>query len=87
MKDNYKDMQSDPRLMGTEKWYDFTREEQQENMLMRIRLIYDKFRDKYFTNFKFSFLPWYTVGFQGVVSINYNQLKSYLPRGNCIISH
>jgi hypothetical protein len=42
------DMESDPALMPTEKWYDMSREEQQETSLRKLRLYFDKFRDKYF---------------------------------------
>ena len=39
-------------LRGSEKWYDMSREEQQENALLRFRTMYDNYNDKYFKNFK-----------------------------------
>ena len=55
-------------LRGSEKWYDMSREEQQENALLRLRTIYDNYHDKYFKNFKQHMTPWWTLGFQGLVS-------------------
>lgn len=63
-----KDMEAVPVLKGTEKFYDFSREEQQEHALMRVRAFYDNYREKYFTNFTPNFTPWYTINFQGMVS-------------------
>jgi hypothetical protein len=34
---------------SSEKWYDMSREEQQENALKRLRRYYDTHREKYFT--------------------------------------
>ena len=67
------DLKSDPQLHSTEKWYDFSREEQQEDAMRRLRRYYDTHREKYFTGFKFSYIPWWTISFQGLVGsyINY----------------
>ena len=56
-----------PVLRGSEKWYDMSREEQQENALMRLRNIFDNHKEEYFTNFKQYKIMWYTLGFQGMV--------------------
>ena len=58
-----KDMKAVPELMSSEKWYDYSREEQQENALMRLRKFYDNYRDKYFTNFTSHYFPWYSINF------------------------
>ena len=56
-------MQEDPQKQSSEKWYDMSREEQQENALKRLRRYYETHREKYFTGFKFSYYPWWTVSF------------------------
>lgn len=63
-----KDMENDPILINNEKWYELTREEQYEIMLKKVRRYYDAYRDKYFTNYKFSYIPWWTIAFQGLVT-------------------
>jgi Acyl-coenzyme A oxidase N-terminal len=68
--DLVKDMEADPVLKCSEKWYDYSREEQQEVLLQRMRKYYDLYRDKYFTNFKQHMTPWWTISFQGLVSPN-----------------
>lgn len=65
----YGDLKEDPLKQSSEKWYDMTREEQQENALKRLRRYYDTHREKYFTGFKFSYYPWSTISFQGLVSL------------------
>jgi hypothetical protein len=40
-----------------------SREEQQENALMRIRRYYDLHKVKYFTGFKPNFVCWWTLTF------------------------
>lgn len=64
------DMEAIPELRGTEKWYDMTREEQQENALMRLRKMYDVYNSKYFKNYTQSYVPWFALTFQGLVSID-----------------
>lgn len=54
-------------LRGSEKWYDMSREEQQENALARLRAMYDNYPDKYFKSYKQHMTPWWTLGFQGLV--------------------
>ena len=63
MKDLINDMESDPVLIGSEKWYDMSREEMQENGLKRVRRIYDLYRQKYFLNFKLNYNPWWAISF------------------------
>ena len=57
------DFENDDVLRGTEKWYDFSREEQQENALLRFRRLFDKHNDRYFGKFEPHMTPWYTLGF------------------------
>ena len=64
----FEDMERVPELRGSEKWYDMSREEQQENALKRVKVYLDNYKEKYFTNFKQHFVPWWTLGFQGLVS-------------------
>ena len=49
--------------MASEKWYDYSREEQIENGLLRFRRLHDLYKDKYFTNFKFHYVPWWSLNF------------------------
>ena len=72
------DVQADPQLHGSEKWYDFSREEQQEDSMRRLRRYYDTHKEKYFTGFKFSYVPWTTISFQGLppFGLNYTMFLS-----------
>jgi hypothetical protein len=63
----WEDVEKVDALKASEKWYDYTREEQQENALMRIRTFYDKYNEKYFKNYQQHMIPWYTLNFQGLV--------------------
>lgn len=62
------DMESDPVLCNTEKWYDMTREEQLELGFQRARRVYELNKSKYYHNYEVSYIPWYSAMFQGVVS-------------------
>lgn len=42
------DMESDPILLNTEKWYDMTREEQLELGFQRARRVYELNKEKYY---------------------------------------
>ena len=61
-------MESHPDTIFTEKFYDQTREEQIESGLKRFRAYYDLYKDKYFTNFKRNYVPFWTFTHQGLVS-------------------
>lgn len=63
-------MESDPILRNTEKWYDMTREEQIELNFLRARRIYDTNKEKYYSNYKVVYVPWFSAMFQGIVSFS-----------------
>jgi len=65
----WRDMESDPILRHSEKFYEMSREEQYVELLKRVRRYYDLYNDKYFKNFEWSYIPWYNISFQGTVSL------------------
>lgn len=72
------DFNKDPVLRSSEKFYELTRAEQQELLLKKMRHLYDNYRDKYFTNFKPFFVPWFAVGIQGVLPFGLTYTMFYL---------
>jgi len=48
IKKNFEVMESDPRLQNTFEWYSMTREEQMENMMQKIKILWDLDKKKYF---------------------------------------
>lgn len=57
------DMESDPILVNTHKWYDMTREEQLELNFQRARRIYELNKEKYYHNYNVDYIPWYSAMF------------------------
>lgn len=57
-----KDFEEDPVLRSSEKFYDFTREEQQEDLLRKVRHIFQNKNTNYYENYYSHFLPWSELG-------------------------
>lgn len=58
-----KDMESDPALIHTEKYYEMSREELYVELLKRVRKYYDLYNEKYFSKYEWSYIPWWAVAF------------------------
>jgi len=65
----YRDMESHPDTVFTEKFYDMTREEQIEDGLKRFRAYYDLYSEKYVAKFKRHYIPFWSFTHKGLVSI------------------
>lgn len=61
------DMESNPVLKFSERWYDLTREEQIDLNFKRFATLYHQYKHKYFKEFKPEYVSFYFYMFQGLV--------------------
>ena len=72
------DMENDEVLRFTHKWYEMTREEQIDLNFKRVARVFQVYKHRY-TNYKIDYINWYSVMFQGIVSLMTNRESIPLP--------